>query len=66
MKSKEIRELSIEDLNKEMQNLLKEQFNFRMMKGSGQLSKTHDMKRVRRDIARIKTVIKEREIGSVS
>jgi large subunit ribosomal protein L29 len=44
--------------------LLREQFNLRMQKGSGQLSKPHKMKQVRRDIARLKTVKAEMAAGN--
>ena len=63
MKASELREKSLEDLNKELLELLREQFNLRMQRGSGQLSKPSDMKRVRRDIARIKTIVTEKTSG---
>lgn len=59
MKASELRSKSGEDLNKELLELRREQFNLRMQKGSGQLTRPSEMKRVRRDIARIKTVIGE-------
>lgn len=63
MKAAELREKTTEDLNKELLDLLREQFNLRMQRGSGQLSRPSDMKRVRRDIARIKTVLTEKTSG---
>jgi large subunit ribosomal protein L29 len=48
------------ELQTELEALLREQFNLRMQKGSGQLAKTARFKAVRRDIARIKTVMTER------
>ena len=59
MIASELREKNDEELQQELTNLLREQFNLRMQKGVGQLSKPHQMKQVRRDIARIKTVMKE-------
>ena len=63
MKAAELREKSTDDLNKELLELMREQFNLRMQRGSGQLSRPSDMKRVRRDIARIKTVLTEKTSG---
>jgi large subunit ribosomal protein L29 len=47
----------VDDLNKELNDLLREQFNLRMQKGTGQLAKPHLLKEVRRNIARVKTVM---------
>ena len=47
------------ELNDELMSLLKEQFNLRMQSSTGQLAQTHQFKRVRKDIARIKTVLAE-------
>lgn len=60
MKASELREKSVDDLNSEMLALLREQFNLRMQNGSGQLSRPHQMKDVRRNIARLKTVLNEK------
>lgn len=43
----------------ELQNLLREQFNLRMQHATGQLGNTANLKRVRRDIARLRTVMRE-------
>ena len=56
----ELREKTVEQLNEELINLLREQFNYRMQKATGQLNQTHLMKQTRRDIARIKTVLNEK------
>lgn len=56
MKVSELREKKPEELETLLMDLLREQFNLRMQKGSGQLTKPSEMKRVRRDIARIKTI----------
>lgn len=57
MKASEYREKSATDLNKELLALLREQFNLRMQRGTGQLKAPHNLQRVRREIARIKTVL---------
>ncbi|MDH4274134.1 MAG: 50S ribosomal protein L29 [Gammaproteobacteria bacterium] len=63
MNTQELRQKSADDLNKELQALLREQFNMRMQKATGQLSRTHQIKDVRRSIARIKTVLTEKANG---
>ncbi|PID61317.1 MAG: 50S ribosomal protein L29 [Gammaproteobacteria bacterium] len=59
-KAGDLREKSVGELNDEMNKLYREQFNLRMQEGGGLEIKTHNYKRVRRDIARIKTVINEK------
>ena len=61
MKAAEIRQKKPEELETLVTELLREQFNLRMQNGSGQLSKPNQVKVVRRDIARIKTILKEME-----
>jgi len=63
MNATELREKDVDGLKSELVDLLKEQFKLRMQKGSGQLSQPHRMKQVRRDIARVKTVLVEKAIG---
>ncbi|HTN33911.1 MAG TPA: 50S ribosomal protein L29 [Marinobacter sp.] len=60
MKATELRAKSVEDLNKDLIGLLKEQFNLRMRKATGQLNQSHLLKGVRRDIARVKTVLNDK------
>ncbi len=62
MKASELREKSVSELKDEVLNLLQEQFNLRMQRAAGQMSKPHRMKQIRRDIARIKTIIREGEV----
>lgn len=57
--AQEYREMSEKDLNAELLNLRKEQFNLRMQMGSGNTPKIHRFSAVRHDIARIKTVLTE-------
>ena len=59
MTAKELRQKSRAELQETLHDLLKEQFNLRMQRGSGQLSRPHLMKDVRRNIARVRTVINE-------
>lgn len=60
MKASEMREKSADELNGELKSLLKEQFNMRMQRGIGQMGQSHRFKEVRRDIARVKTVLGEK------
>ncbi|MBQ9601255.1 MAG: 50S ribosomal protein L29 [Neisseriaceae bacterium] len=60
MKANELKEKSVEQLNEVLVDLLKQQFGLRMQHATGQLGKTSEIKRVRRDIARVKTVISEK------
>lgn len=62
MNTKEIRELPPKDLYGEVRALLRELFNLRMQKGSGQKVRTHMFKEIRRKVARIKTVMAEKTI----
>lgn len=57
MELKELRQKSDKELNEHLGELRREQFNLRMQKGSGQLTQTHQFGRVRREIARVKTVL---------
>jgi large subunit ribosomal protein L29 len=57
--AKEYRDMSEKDLNAELINLRREQFNLRMQLGSGNTPKIHRFSAVRHDIARIKTVLTE-------
>lgn len=64
MASKHVSELSektVDELNTELSGLFREQFNLRMQSGSGQDVKPHNFKRVRREIARIKTIIHQKQ-----
>jgi len=61
MNTKELREKSAADLQKELKELLREQFNLRMQKGSGDSVRSHEFPRVRRQIARVKTILRQKE-----
>ena len=60
MKTHELKNRSSEQLNQELIDLLKVQFGLRMQHATGQLVKTRELKKVRRNIARIKTVLAEK------
>jgi len=60
MKANELREKSVDELNNQLVDLLREQFNLSMQKGTGQLAKPHLISEVRRNIARVKTVLTEK------
>lgn len=60
MGADELRAKNSDELHKEILELAREAFNLRMQKGSGQLSRPNRMRAVRRDIARIKTILNER------
>ncbi len=60
MKSNELRTKGNEELSKELTDLLKAQFGLRMQLATQQLTNTSQMKKVRRDIARVRTVLKEK------
>jgi large subunit ribosomal protein L29 len=60
MNTVELREKSVEELNTALLELLREQFNMRMQNSTGQLAQTHLLKNVRRDIARVKTILNQK------
>ena len=57
MKIAEVRGLTEDQLGDSLVNLKKEQFNLRFQKATGQMEKTHRVDEIRKDIARIKTVL---------
>lgn len=61
MNARELRAKSSDDLRKELLDLSREAFNLRMQKGIGQLTRHSQIKALRRDIARVKTILSERE-----
>ncbi len=60
MKASELRTKSVDELNKELLELLKAQFGLRMQLATQQLSNTSQISKVRRDIARVRTLIREK------
>jgi len=63
MKASDLRARGAGELRTQLEELLREQFNLRMQKGSGQLSRPSRMRAVRRDIARVKTLMTELKTG---
>ena len=63
MNAAELRVLGNEELQEELLRLVKEHFNLRMQRASGQLGQTHLLVETRRDIARVKTVMREQANG---
>ena len=63
MKAKEIRQMSGNELNARLLELKTELFNLRFQLATGQLDNPLSIKSVRKDIARVKTIIQERELG---
>ncbi|MGA9342909.1 MAG: 50S ribosomal protein L29 [Rhodanobacteraceae bacterium] len=57
MDLKELRQQSADELNDHLMDLRREQFSLRMQRGSGQLAKTHQFGRVKREIAQVKTLL---------
>lgn len=60
MNAKDLRDKSVDELNNTLLELLRDQFKYRMQKATGQLTQTHLLKQVRKDIARVKTVLTEK------
>jgi large subunit ribosomal protein L29 len=59
MKASELRKKSKDELGTMLLDLSRERFNLRMQKGTGQLSRPDQVKKVRRDVARIQTILNE-------
>jgi large subunit ribosomal protein L29 len=67
MIAQDLRVKNESELRQELSSLLQEQFNLRMQRGTGQLTAPHDLRRIRRNIARVKTVLNEKRTkGEVS
>jgi len=64
MKIKEIRELSIEELHKRIVESKKNLFDLRLKQAAGQLEKASTIRDLRKDVARMKTILRERELNS--
>ena len=62
MKASELRAKSVDELNAELLELLKAQFNLRMQKATQQLSNLSQIGKVRRDIARVRTLLREKAV----
>lgn len=60
MKAEEVRDLTVDQLRDKLVSLKKEQFNLRFQKASGQLENTTRMRDVRRDVARVQTILRQK------
>lgn len=60
MQANDLRNKSVDDLKTELSNLQREQFNLRFQLKTGQLQQTDNVRKVRRDIARINTILSEK------
>ncbi|PLX36907.1 MAG: 50S ribosomal protein L29 [Hyphomicrobiales bacterium] len=63
MKASDVKAMSVDQLSDELGKLKKEQFNLRFQRATGQLENTARVRQVRRDIARIKTVLNEKSVA---
>jgi large subunit ribosomal protein L29 len=59
MQASELKKKTVDELNEELVALRREQFNLRMQQATGELTHNHEHSRVRKDIARVKTVLNE-------
>ena len=66
MKAEAVRDMSLDQLDDELEKLKKEQFNLRFQAASGQLENTSRVRAVRRDIARIKTIALAKRVGGAA
>ena len=64
MKATEVRDMTVDQLKDELTKLKKEQFNLRFQKASGQLENTARIKDVRRDVARVQTILAEKQANA--
>lgn len=65
MKANELRNKSVDELNGELIALFKEQFNLRIQRGVGQTVQSHLFGKIKKNIARIKTILREKEGSTV-
>jgi len=63
MKAKELRDLSIDELKQKEKNITEEIFRLRFRHATGQLDSTASKSNTKKDLARVKTVLKEKEAG---
>ncbi len=66
MKASEVRDLTIDQLDEKLVELKKEAFNLRFQRASGQLENTAQMRSVRRDVARIQTILNEKRAAQTA
>ena len=66
MKTKDIHELSVIEVEKKLRDTRYEHVKMRISKQTGQVEETHKLKNLRRDIARLETILKEKKLASTS
>jgi len=66
MKAKELRVKPMDELNQQLLELLREQFNLRMQKAHEQLNRHTQLKSIRRDIARVQTILNEKRLNNTA
>ncbi len=66
MKSTDVRAKTLDQLREELEGLKKEQFNLRFQRATGQLENTARVRQVRRDIARIETIQREKRAAEIA
>ena len=64
MKATDVRAKTLDELVSELEGLKKEQFNLRFQKATGQLENTARVRQIRRDIARIQTIMREKRVSA--
>jgi large subunit ribosomal protein L29 len=64
MKAADIKTMTVDQIDDEVLKLKKEQFNLRFQRATGQLENTSRVREVRRDIARLKTIVKNKRPGA--
>jgi len=60
MKASEVRDMSVDQLGDELAKLKKEQFNLRFQRASGQLENTARIRDIRRNVARVQTILRQK------
>ena len=65
MKAKEFRELTVEELKQRDKDLAGEFFNLKFQLATNQLSNTMKLRQVKQDIARVKTILREKDLGKL-
>ncbi len=66
MKASELRNKNTDELRKELKDLLRAQFSLRMQLATQQTNKTHELRQVRRDIARVRTVLHDMKLKAAA
>ncbi|MBO9419579.1 MULTISPECIES: 50S ribosomal protein L29 [Stappiaceae] len=66
MKATDVRAKTLDELRTELEGLKKEQFNLRFQKATGQLENTARVRQIRRDIARIQTIMREKRVSATA